>query len=111
MEKETRKMVKPITPEEITTTKEDLIPDEVIESFNEMIVAKWNGTESFFRLKEITTVAKRKLNLRKPKKEFDSKWLDVEDIYRRLGWNVVYMSPDWGEDYDAYFTFSKKDKK
>jgi len=104
--------VKPITPEEITKTKEDFIPDEVIEAFNEMIVEKWNGTESFFRQKEIVSKIEKKMKLKDTKQMYDEHWLDVEGIYMRLGWKVKYESPSYGDtDFESYFNFSKKDKK
>ena len=39
---------------------------------------------------------------------FSNHWLDVEDIYRKQGWKVVYDSPGYDESYDAYYEFRKK---
>jgi hypothetical protein len=41
--------VKPVSAADITIIKEDLIPDAVIEAFNELIVEKWNGSRSHFK--------------------------------------------------------------
>lgn len=38
---------------------------------------------------------------------FDKHWLDIEDTYRKAGWNVEYDKPGYCENYDAYFVFSK----
>lgn len=107
----TERRVKPMSPDEITDTKEDLIPDEVIESFNEMIVEKWDGTKSFFRQKEIVSKIKKKMGLHSSsKKIFENNWLDVEKIYEELGWVVRYESPDRGtSSFEEYFKFSKRE--
>ena len=99
--------VKPIAPEDITKTKEDFIPDEVIECFNEMIVEKWNGKESFFKQKEIVSKIKKKMNLKDTKKMYDEHWLDIEGMYIKLGWTVKYESPCYDQDFDSYFKFTK----
>lgn len=104
-----KKMVKPIKPEEITTTREDLIPDGVIEAFNEMIVEKWDGKESYFKQSEIVTKIQAKTKM-KSKEIFDKHCLDIEKIYKELGWDVKYSSPSWGESFDESFTFSKREK-
>jgi len=104
--------VKPIAPEKITKKKEDFIPDEVIEAFNEIIVEKWNGTQSFFRTKEVVSKIKKKLKLNRTDKIYDNHWLDVEGIYIKLGWVVKYDSPCYGGlDFEPFFKFSKKEKK
>jgi hypothetical protein len=43
-------------------------------------------------------------------KIFDKHWLDVEDIYRRVGWKVRFDQPGYNEDYKAYFVFTVKNK-
>ena len=89
-----------------------ILTDEVIEIFNDMIVEKWNGRESHFKQKEIVTKIRKKMNIRKTDKIFDEHWLDIEDIYRELGWVVKYESPDMASSgFDEYFVFSKKEKK
>lgn len=112
-EEKGKKMVKPISPEDITTTKEDLIPDEVIEAFNEMIVKKWDGEKSYFKQKEIVESIALKLIIMNEDIEeniFSKGYLDVEKIYAKLGWNVKYESPGWNESFDESFTFTKKGK-
>ena len=99
--------IKPITPESITATKEDLIPDEVIQAFNEMIAEKWDGSESHFKRNEIVARIKTKMDI-----EFDCSYLDVEKIYEDLGWVVKYESASRGDsDFPPYFTFTKKDEE
>jgi lipoate-protein ligase A len=106
-------MVKPIRPSEVIEAKKEIIPDEVIESFNEMIAEKWNGSYSNFTQKEVVDLIMEKF-LAKGKDPhikndiYDKHWLDVEDIFRKSGWNVEYDKPGYNESYSANFTFSKK---
>lgn len=105
-------MAEPIKPSEIMIAKKKKIPDVVIESFNDMIAKNFNGIYSQFMQDE--TVA---LIVKKSKKEitvdqiFDNHWLDVEDIYRNVGWEVEYDKPAFNESYPASFTFQKREEK
>lgn len=97
---------KPITPKEVVSLKKSLIPDAVIESFNELIAENYSAEESSFKLKSVVArMVKKGLKL---KDIHDNGWLDVEDIYEKAGWKVDYDQPGYNESYDAYFSFSKK---
>jgi len=115
--------MKPISPNEITSAKKDQIPDEVIQSVNEMIVEKWNGYESTFKQKDLVIKIVEKLiehelyNSEEEKKQvenrlkrnlFDKHYLDIEDIYREEGWIIIYDKPGYNESYDATFTFKRR---
>jgi len=39
---------------------------------------------------------------------YDKGWMDVEDAYRKAGWDVDFDKPGYNETYEANFTFSKK---
>ena len=39
---------------------------------------------------------------------FAKKWLDVEPIFEKAGWEVSYDSPVYCENYRAYFIFKQK---
>lgn len=41
---------------------------------------------------------------------WENKWLDVEDEYRKNGWEVEYDKPGLGESYPARFIFKPKEK-
>lgn len=101
-------MTKPISPNEITSLKKKIIPDEVIESFNELIVEKWDGKESIVRVKSIVDRIVNKIPDLDRSLIYSNKWLDIEDIYRNEGWVVIYDQPGYCETYDAYFKFSRK---
>jgi hypothetical protein len=109
--------MKPITPTEVGGKKAELIsktreaiPSEVFEVFNELIVKYWDGNRSCLHQEEIVRLIVDKLHLENDRPLYDNHWLDVEGIYREAGWKVDYKKPDWGENYDPYFIFSKKRK-
>ena len=108
-------MIEPIKPDEVDKKLES-IPDEVIESFNEMITKKWDGHSSKFKQDDIVNIILTKMNIKMKSNSpfmltsrylFDNKFLDVEDIYRKQGWTVVYDAPAYSETYAAIFEFSK----
>ena len=77
-----------------------------METFNEFITEKWNGSSSTFKQCDLVKVIREKLKL-KPNDHviFDKHWLDVEDIFRDAGWRVYYDKPGYNETYDATFEF------
>ncbi len=105
--------MKPITPDEVVSAKRDSFPHEVLEAFNEMIASEWNGTSSYFKTKDVTALILSKMSTTEwpervtESKLFNNHWLDVEDIYRKVGWEVTYDNPGYNETYDASFKFSK----
>lgn len=96
-------MTKPITPDDVTLKKAELIPDGVIEAFNQLIAEHWNGKRSSFTLGQAYARAEQILGY-KPK----SHHMDVEPIYRANGWSVKYDSPGYNETGPATFTFARK---
>lgn len=100
-------MVKPIKPSEVTKTKA-MLPDEVLEAFNELITHNFSGGSACFRQKEVETLILKKFkkNGKQVSGEdiYKNHWLDVEGIYRKAGWKVNFDQP---RSYSATFTFSK----
>jgi hypothetical protein len=96
-----------VTKEDVTLTRgERVFPEFVIQAFNDEIIAVSNG--------RVATVDQNKVMERiltlKPEltrnEVFENKWLDVEEFYRKAGWNVVYVKPAYYETFAAYFVFS-----
>jgi hypothetical protein len=98
--------VKPVTPDDVVALKGKIIPDVIIETFNEAIARNFNGGYAAIYQREIVAM----LNAKNISTEeiFRNRWLDVEDIYREAGWKVDYDKPAWNESYEANFTFRKK---
>ncbi len=100
---------RPIKPEEISEKKVSLFPDEVFESFNELITQKFCESSATVTQDEVVALMVKKGLDRTD--IFEKGWLNVEDIYRKEGWLVDYDKPGYNESYHAIFTFSKTSKK
>ena len=97
---------KPITPKDVVILKKSLIPDEAVESFNELIAENYlNGYSEFTQKKVVARMVKKGLS---EKDIFANGWLDLEDVYRKAGWKVEYDKPGFNESYEATFSFSRK---
>lgn len=97
----------PITPDQVIEAKSQGLPPFVIRVFDELIIRKWNGTQSKVLAKEAVAMM-RELSDEDP---YTRRWLDIEDTYRSVGWNVEYDRPGFNEDYDAFYVFTKGSKK
>lgn len=100
-------MVKSIQPDEVSSLKETIIPDGVIDAFNKMIAKHYNGNRSQFTQEEVVDLIVISMGVDRAS-VYENKWLDVEPIYREHGWKVEYDKPGYNESYKATFTFSKK---
>jgi hypothetical protein len=103
--------IKPITPDEVRAGYINVIPQFVIESFNELIQKNFDGRCSLIHLSEVKSRAKAKqVNSALANTPFDDKWLNVERYYRDAGWIVQYESPDWGDTWKPFFRFTTPSK-
>jgi hypothetical protein len=103
-------MTKPMSPDEVADRKTETIPDDVFEVVNAELAEKWTGNQAIILQKDIVH---RVLKVRKDltAKTFPFEWLDFEDSYRALGWEVEYDKPGYNETYSAKFIFRKVRKK
>ena len=99
-------MTQPIRPKDIVSAKTAVTPDEVIQSFNEEIARKWDGRESLIYQDDIKTIIAGKMNLDSVR-PFDMEWLNIEPIYRAVGWVVYYDKPGYNEAGRAFFRFKR----
>lgn len=98
--------MKPITPQEVVSLKIANIPDYVIEVFNDLIAKGWNGSYSTVRMETAATTIKSHAQYNN-ERIYDEGWMDIEPLYRKAGWKVVFDKPGYNQIYDAYYTFSK----
>lgn len=105
--------VKPITPQEASAKFVDLLPDFVIEAFNELISERI-GTGRRCKILQDETIDRI---LKKAEETgvdlgrqtiFDRHYLDIEKAYESAGWKVSYDKPGYNESYEAFFEFSHK---
>jgi hypothetical protein len=108
--------VQPLTPSDVVSHKQLAMPDEVISSFNELIAQHYINGRAKIKQEDVVILLLSKLMKAHPDKEvtrasiFHNNWLDVEDIYRKAGWSVVYDKPGYNENYAPTFTFERKSK-
>lgn len=106
----TRKKIIPITPQEIELIKK-VFPEEVIESFNEIISKNYRKHDkiSIVKQKDVIEEIKQKMKLDSEEIIFKNKWLDIEEIYED-NWIIQYFKPARDESFEAYFKFESKIK-
>jgi formate-dependent phosphoribosylglycinamide formyltransferase (GAR transformylase) len=100
-------MIEPIKPDDVVQAKKASFPSQVIEAFNEMIVANWNNRSSTVKQCDVANLIASKMGLETTDSIYANHWLDVEDVYQKAGWKVVYDKPAYCETYEATFTFSR----
>ena len=100
--------VKPINPDEVVEQKKACIPDAVIEAFNDEIARRFLGNSATVKQDDVLARIQEKGIERGM--VFDNGWLDVEDIYRKAGWEVFYDKPGYNETYASTFKFTRKKK-
>jgi hypothetical protein len=98
--------IEPIKPSEVSDAKNQTIPDEIIQIFNDLIVEKWDGKAACIKQPEIVASIEEKTTF-SWNEIFDRHFLDVEDLFRKAGWLVEYHKPAFNEAYHAFFVFSK----
>ncbi len=107
--------IEPISPDDAIIKKQSIIPDIVIECFNELIAQNYTDNESTFKQDDVVELIRQKMTTVQPDVKnriiYGSHWLDVESIYRKKGWIVEYDKPGFNESYDATFTFNRRRSK
>lgn len=99
--------VKPITPSQAMRQKQSTLPAAVLLVFNQVIVETFNGTSASFKADRIVKEICIQMGI-KSEDVYKRHYLDVEEVYRRAGWEVTYDQPGFNETYPATFTFTRK---
>lgn len=100
-------MVKPISPDEIPKAKKKYFPDEVIDTWNEIIATNFSSGSATVQQDDIVRALSSRLDITR-NEVFNKGYLEVEDIYRAEGWKVHYDKPGYNESYGAFFEFKRK---
>lgn len=99
--------VKPISPSEVVKRREASLPDGVIKAFNDLIAKHWNGYSANFTLDAAAKAVAHEMGCT-TQHCFAEHWLDVENVFAKHGWVVVFDKPGYCESYAANYTFRKK---
>jgi F420-dependent methylenetetrahydromethanopterin dehydrogenase len=98
--------IKPITPVEamMSQRKGFVPPSEVIEAFNDLILRNLScsGTATIYQDDAIKEIVKKGLTRFQIFPDHSRCLLDIEDAYRKSGWNVVY-----NKSYREFWTFTR----
>lgn len=99
--------IKPLRPEDIEISH--AIPEFVIKAVNNILSRRYRGRELTIPqsdiIQEILTVGPQTVT----KSEIFAKdYLDFEDVYGEVGWEVTYDKPGYNESYEANFKFKAK---
>lgn len=97
----------PIRPKDVAARKTASIPEEVFVVFNNLIVENWTGSSATIMQADAALAIASALEI-SVSDVYNRKLLDVEDAFKKAGWNVKYDKPGYNEEYSAYFVFSKK---
>lgn len=101
--------ITPITPEQVIKEKKiKEIPDCIINAVNELIIENYKHTSKTAEILQNDILDKVKNNFSR-KEIFDNCWLDIEDLYRKAGWNVKYYRGAYWDTTPCYFTFKLKE--
>lgn len=97
----------PLDPKCLVKTKAFEIPSIIISITNKLIDENWDGHQSkvwqselLSRIQHMTGIDREDI--------LRNSWLNLESVYRRVGYDVNYIAPAWGEKGDAYFEFIPK---
>ena len=99
-------MANPITPDEAAAHKAAVLPEGVIEEFNDLIALAFDGRTATVMQDDVAEAVAGRLGI-SVNEVFDRHLLDVEPVYRAAGWEVQYDKPGFNESYRPYFKFSR----
>ncbi len=95
------------SPDEVVTRWQQALPDAVIETFNELLIQKFNGQSAMIHQDDLMKVLANK-GL-KAQDVYDQRWLDqAKERFKDKGWKVTYHSPDWDDNFRSHFFFKLK---
>lgn len=97
--------VEPIRPERLIQPKQALqIPGVVIIAVNKLINENWDGHQAKVWQGDILVQLSRLTGIDK-ETVLRNGWLNIEPLYRNVGYEVNYVAPPMGTKGDAYFEF------
>lgn len=97
---------KPLSPSEVGQAQIAALPDFVIQSVNACL-ARTTGTIRTVKRDDIISEIQLRHECERAQ-IFAQRWLDFEDAFREVGWDVQYCKPDYTEDFPPYFEFRPK---
>lgn len=102
-------MSKPLSPDELGSFAAKIFPSFVFDAVNTLLATSANGKLYQNKIidKMIELAAVEDIELTRSE-IFDKHYLDFEEAYRSVGWEVFYDKPAYCESYEPNFTFKRK---
>lgn len=100
----TNNTIQPLDPKHLVRAKAFEIPNIIILITNKLIDENWDGHQSKVWQSELITRIQQMTGIDRAD-ILRNNWLNLETTYRRVGYDVNYVAPVWGEKGDAYFEF------
>ena len=102
-------MTKAMSPAEVGQYKADTFPDFVFQAFNECIAKEYTNKRATVKQSDVVSRISQLMSgdsfESNKAKIFAEGWLNVEEVYRKLGWKVEYDKPGYNESYGAFWIF------
>lgn len=100
--------IKPLSPNEVIEEKKKQIPEVVLETVNKYLGER--AVRGYARIDQDEIVRDLVDSGLNRSDIFRHHWLDFEEIYREVGWNVEYDKPVYwgGDNYPPHFKFRAK---
>lgn len=102
--------IEPIKPDDAEDTRNASFPSEVIQAFNNAIIANLRNGVAKFKCKSVAAAIANSMGTT-VETIYANHWMDVEPVYRAQGWDVEYDKPGFNETYDAIWIFKKSKKR
>lgn len=97
-----------IRPKDVVAHKQNSIPEFVFDVFNDLIANDFTGRSStVYQEDVIERLLADQIDLDRDT-IFKRRWLNIEEVYEEVGWDVVYDKPGYNETYKAFWIFTKK---
>lgn len=112
MKKKTNK-VKPLSFQEVYEKTRTFIPDEIVESINELILENYDCEDesATIDVSEIIERSNEKFSLpyAHRKEHFEeNNWYCFGYLYEESGWDVQFIQPDSNETFEPYYYFTRR---
>lgn len=98
-------MMKAITPLEALSKSASLIPPQVFEVVNNLIIENLDLATKSLTLKQDLIVESICNAFDISRNKFNFNWLNFEAQYEEQGWIVKYEKQCFGDNFDSYFEF------
>jgi hypothetical protein len=98
-------MAKPLRPEDAAAAKLAVLPEEVIEVFNDLIAVHFDGHCAKVDQNDVVSALLSRDVVSYAQEVFSRHLLDVESVYVAAGWIVSYEKPGYNEAGATYFIF------